>query len=141
MADPPDQRADDGEPTLAELLSRRERLRAAALEAEYQTGRRERTERRANRNIVARIAIIVVGTVVLLAGLVMLVLPGPGVVAILVGLGILAQEFTWADKLLKTVRKKAKVDQVSAQPVWVRTALALVTVAAVAASIVFVAKR
>lgn len=127
--------------TTAEAATMRSRLRSAALDAEYRTGDRERTEAAAQRNIVVRVAIIVVGVVVLLAGLAMMVLPGPGIVAILVGLGILAQEFTWADRLLKTVRNKTKVDEVANQPAWVQVLLGLVTVAAIAASITYVIVR
>jgi len=127
--------------TTAELDTMRSRLRTAALEAEYRTGDRERTESAAQRNIVVRIGIIVLGLVVLLAGLAMMVLPGPGIVAILLGLGILAQEFTWADRLLKTVRRKAHVDEVTKQPVWVQVLLGIVTVAAIVASIVYVIVR
>ena len=47
-----------------------------------------------------RLIKIVVGFTVLLAGVVMLVTPGPGWVAIALGLVILAAEFVWARRLL-----------------------------------------
>ncbi len=124
-----------------EAATMRQRLRAAALEAEYGTGDRERSERAAHRNIVVRLAIIVAGLALVLAGLAMLVLPGPGIVAILVGLGLLAQEFAWADRLLRTVRRRTKVDEVTKQPIWVQAALALVTVTAVVAGIAYAVVR
>lgn len=43
-----------------------------------------------------RIAIVVLGGTVLLLGIAMLILPGPGIVTILLGLGILGAEFAWA---------------------------------------------
>lgn len=46
----------------------------------------------------------VVGAVLLVAGLVMLVTPGPGLVAIAGGLAVLAREFTWARRLLERIR-------------------------------------
>lgn len=46
----------------------------------------------------------IVGSVLLVAGLVMLVTPGPGLVAIAGGLAVLAREFTWARRLLERVR-------------------------------------
>jgi uncharacterized protein (TIGR02611 family) len=49
---------------------------------------------------------IIVGFVVLLAGLVMLVTPGPGWVAIAIGLAILSKEFHWAEALLNRVKKQ-----------------------------------
>lgn len=52
-----------------------------------------------------RIVIGVVGTTVLLIGVVMLVTPGPALVVIPVGLAILSIEFTWARLWLKRLRE------------------------------------
>ena len=106
---------------------------AAALQAEYRTGRREQTEEQARRNIVVRLAIIVIGGAVLLAGLAMLVFPGPGILVSLFGLGILAREFEWANRWMKTLRSKSRVDDVGRLPIWAQIALGLVSMAAVAA--------
>ena len=57
--------------------------------------------------IAKRIAIGIVGGTVLAMGVVMMVTPGPGIPAILAGLGILAVEFTWARIWLKKVKTKA----------------------------------
>ncbi len=54
-----------------------------------------------------KIAVTGVGLVVLLAGVVMMVTPGPGIVAILVGLAILATEWAWARHALHWMRRKA----------------------------------
>jgi uncharacterized protein (TIGR02611 family) len=54
-----------------------------------------------------RIAVTVVGFAVLLAGVAMLVLPGPGWAAIFLGLAILATEYVWAQRLLKMAKDKA----------------------------------
>jgi uncharacterized protein (TIGR02611 family) len=54
-----------------------------------------------------RIAVTVVGFAVLLAGVAMLVLPGPGWAAIFLGLAILATEYVWAQRLLKAAKEKA----------------------------------
>jgi uncharacterized protein (TIGR02611 family) len=51
-----------------------------------------------------RLVVAVVGFTVLLIGLAMIVLPGPAVVVIPVGLAILATEFVWARNLLKRVK-------------------------------------
>lgn len=56
--------------------------------------------------LVRRVAICVIGTTVLLLGVVMLVLPGPAVLVIPAGLAILAVEFAWARKWLRIVRAK-----------------------------------
>lgn len=90
-------------PDRAELADRFER---AALRAEYETGRHERTEQAARTNIVIRLARMGLGSVVLLAGLLMLALPGPGWLAIAAGLAILSKDVAWADRLLRYVRRR-----------------------------------
>lgn len=52
-----------------------------------------------------RIAIAIVGTSVLLLGIVMLVTPGPAFIVIPVGLAILAVEFVWARHWLRKLRE------------------------------------
>ena len=47
-----------------------------------------------------RMAVLVAGVVVLAAGASMLVLPGPGVIVLILGLAILATEFAWAERAL-----------------------------------------
>jgi len=54
-----------------------------------------------------RLVILIVGGVVLLAGVAMLVLPGPGIVVIIAGLAILAKEFTWAERTLDKAKAQA----------------------------------
>lgn len=54
-----------------------------------------------------RIAVGVVGGTVLLIGLALLVLPGPALVVIPIGLAILGAEFAWARHWLRKVRKGA----------------------------------
>lgn len=48
-----------------------------------------------------RSLILIIGSAIVLAGIVMLVLPGPGLLAIFAGLGLLATEFSWAARLLR----------------------------------------
>jgi uncharacterized protein (TIGR02611 family) len=52
-----------------------------------------------------RIAVLVIGCTVILAGVVMLVTPGPGLVVIPAGLAILSVEFAWARLWLKKLRE------------------------------------
>ena len=54
-----------------------------------------------------RIAVFVAGVAVVLAGVAMLVLPGPGLVVIILGLAILATEFAWAERALDHAKSKA----------------------------------
>jgi uncharacterized protein (TIGR02611 family) len=61
------------------------------------------TEHRAahsERHLLFRILFAMAGSAVLLAGIVMLVTPGPAFILIPLGLAMLALEFTWAERLL-----------------------------------------
>ena len=55
-----------------------------------------------------RVIRIVIGFTVLVVGVALIVLPGPAIVVIPVGLAILATEFVWARKLLTRLTAKAK---------------------------------
>jgi len=55
--------------------------------------------------IARRIAVTVVGSTVLVLGLIMVVTPGPAVVFIPVGLAILGLEFAWARAWLHRLRR------------------------------------
>jgi uncharacterized protein (TIGR02611 family) len=52
-----------------------------------------------------RIAIAIVGGTVLLVGIAMIILPGPAVVVIPIGLGILGLEFAWARRWLRKIKE------------------------------------
>jgi Putative transmembrane protein (PGPGW). len=56
-----------------------------------------------------RIAITIVGFSVLAIGVAMIVLPGPAIVVIPVGLGILGLEFAWARIWLKKIKERGTV--------------------------------
>lgn len=51
-----------------------------------------------------RLIVIVVGSTILLMGIAMIVLPGPAVLVIPVGLGVLATELVWARRLLNKLK-------------------------------------
>jgi len=55
---------------------------------------------------VRRAVVAVIGGTVVLAGVVMLVTPGPAFIVIPVGLAILASEFVWARRILHQVRER-----------------------------------
>jgi uncharacterized protein (TIGR02611 family) len=48
-----------------------------------------------------RLIITVIGFTVVAMGIAMMVLPGPAIVVIPIGLGVLATEYVWARRLLK----------------------------------------
>lgn len=56
-----------------------------------------------------RLLITVAGFGFVGAGFAMLVLPGPGVLVIVIGLAILATEFTWAERTLDRTKSRASV--------------------------------
>ena len=53
------------------------------------------------------IAVAIAGGATLLTGVVLLVLPGPGIPLIILGLLILASEFAWAERALHQVRRRS----------------------------------
>jgi uncharacterized protein (TIGR02611 family) len=55
-----------------------------------------------------RIAVGVAGSLLVLAGLAMLVLPGPGLLLMIAGLAILATEYVWAQRALNFAKRKAQ---------------------------------
>lgn len=66
------------------------------------------TRRRRVSRHVARVVRTVGGVLLLLAGAAMLVLPGPGLLAIAAGLALLAVDYHWAKRLL--VRTRQRID-------------------------------
>ena len=55
------------------------------------------------------------GFALVIAGIFMLVLPGPGIVTIILGLALLAREFRWARRLLDRARQVAARQAASAR--------------------------
>ena len=55
-----------------------------------------------------KITVTVVGVLVIGAGLVMMVTPGPGIVGIILGLSILGLEWHWAQRWMHAVKEKAQ---------------------------------
>ena len=60
-----------------------------------------------SRAALRRLAIGAAGGIVLLFGLVLIPLPGPGLLVVPLGLGILALEFSWAERWLQSARSRA----------------------------------
>lgn len=72
-------------------------------------------------NLVWRIFIGVLGGSVTVLGAIALVAPGPGVLILLAGLGILATEFAWASRAMNKTKSMAQTaaDKVGI-PTWVK---------------------
>ena len=58
--------------------------------------------------LLRRIAVTIVGTVILAVGLVLLVAPGPGLLVIFLALLVFAAEYEWARRRLDAVRVRAR---------------------------------
>ena len=58
--------------------------------------------------LLRRIAVTVVGTVILAVGVVLLVAPGPGLVVIALALAVFAIEYQWARRNLAAVQERAR---------------------------------
>ena len=71
-----------------------------------------------------RIVIGIVGGAITVLGAVALVVPGPGILIVIAGLGILATEFAWAARVMARTRTYAQraADKVGI-PKWVQLAL------------------
>ena len=81
-------------------------------EPKFVTKLRDQREQHRDRSRVVRILFVVVGFTLLLAGLAMLVAPGPAFVVIPIGLAILSLEFTWAEHMLdKSLEQADKAAQ------------------------------
>ena len=79
--------------------------------------------------------IVTVGGGLVLAGLLMLVLPGPGWAAIILGLVVLASEYAWAHRVLQPVRRVAdRAAQAALDPARRRRNLVLAGFAALIAA-------
>jgi uncharacterized protein (TIGR02611 family) len=83
-----------------------------------------------------RVAITVVGFVLLLAGGIMMVTPGPGVLVILAGLAILASEWAWAERALDRARQRSRatIQYAAASPFRIAVSVVL-TLGGIAAGI------
>lgn len=57
--------------------------------------------------VTTKVVVTLVGTLVLLAGVVMIFTPGQGILAIILGLAILSTEYAWAERWLRKARDKA----------------------------------
>jgi hypothetical protein len=89
--------------------------------------------------LLRRIAVTVVGTLILAVGVVLLVAPGPGLVVIALALAVFAIEYQWARRHLATVQAHARSAALKAAASRVATASAvLFGVAAIGLGVVLI---
>jgi len=99
---------------------------------------RNQREIHAKRPLWMRVMFVIAGFTLLLAGLAMLVLPGPALAVIPVALAILSLEFAWAGRALdKAIEQAEKAKQTAKETSrFQKVVVAAATVLAVAAAIV-----
>jgi uncharacterized protein (TIGR02611 family) len=98
---------------------------------------RSRVRARPGGRLAWRIGVTVLGLAIIALGIVLLPLPGPGWVIIFAGLGLLATEYAWAARLLRTAREWARQSSawVQRQSLAVRGLLALAGLVMVAGAL------
>ena len=74
-----------------------------------------RRERHLRRGKPYRIAFTVLAFAIVAAGLALVPLPGPGWAIVFVGLGMLALEFEWAERLMEKVLNRVEAAQTAAK--------------------------
>lgn len=57
--------------------------------------------------LVKRSIVTIVGLLIVVGGIALMVLPGPGILLVVVGLAVLATEYAWARNLLGAAKEKA----------------------------------
>lgn len=57
---------------------------------------------------VKKTIILIIGGTIIFFGVLLLVLPGPGILVIIAGLAVLATEFAFAEKALTKIKKSVK---------------------------------
>lgn len=77
-----------------------------------------------------KVIVSVVGGLLVVAGLIMMPLPGPGIVLVVAGIGVLAAEYAWARRALKKTKDKAEEAQQEAVATKPRTTLTFLCTAA-----------
>jgi uncharacterized protein (TIGR02611 family) len=68
---------------------------------------RERIRQHRSLDTVWRVMVFAIGCTLMAAGLAMFLLPGPGWATLILGLVVLASEFTWANRVLDPVKEAA----------------------------------
>jgi hypothetical protein len=76
-----------------------------------------------------RIALETLGWVLLLLGVALIFLPGPGLLGIFAGLALLSQQYDWAGRRVEPVKKRALLGAAEGVETWPRIVLSLTGVA------------
>jgi hypothetical protein len=86
------------------------RITDAAIDAELESGEREPTRELALRQVFMRIGRMSLATLIIIIGVILLPLPGPGWVVIAAGFTLLSKDVAWADRVVQRIRKRLPQD-------------------------------
>jgi hypothetical protein len=111
-----------------------------AIEAEIETSH-EPTEAEAERGLIRRGARIVAGFSLVILGLFLLVLPGPGFLTIAAGLALLSRDVPFARRWLAIVRRRIPESEDGEVAGWVIVLSVVLLVASLTASVVWAVLR
>jgi uncharacterized protein (TIGR02611 family) len=106
-------------------------------EAAQRDGLRRLVARNRGLEIAYRVVVAVIGFAIIVTGLALIPLPGPGWLIVFAGLAVLSTEFAWAERLLNYARAKVAgwTGWVIRQPLGVRAMIGLVGLAFVAGAV------
>jgi uncharacterized protein (TIGR02611 family) len=95
---------------------------------------RERVRALPGGRLAWRIGVTIVGVAVIVIGIILLPLPGPGWLIIFAGIGILGTEYEWAARLLRWARFHVTrwATWAARQPLWLRVVGGLLTLGVIA---------
>jgi len=58
---------------------------------------------------IKRVFVLIVGVTILIIGIAMIILPGPAVIVIPIGLAVLGTEFLWARRALSKIKRRSSL--------------------------------
>jgi Putative transmembrane protein (PGPGW) len=79
--------------------------------------------------VVRKVWVTALGWVIALAGVAALVLPGPGLLLLLLGLAILSQEYDWAGRWVEPLKEKAFQAAAAGVQTWPRITISMMSIA------------
>lgn len=129
---------DNGDVPVEQEEAAFERFLDRAIAAELATGRREKTPSKAKRNVFLRLGAMILGPILVLLGLAMVVLPGPGLLVVAAGLYLMALEIPFAARLLEKVKERLPHDEDGNIPKSAIVTMVVMTATATIASIAWV---
>jgi uncharacterized protein (TIGR02611 family) len=112
-------------------------LATALDETAKRYGLRRFVARNRGLEVAYRVAVAILGFAIIVTGLALIPLPGPGWLIVFAGLAVLSTEFAWAERLLHYARSKVAgwTDWVIKQSLPIRATIGLVGLAFVAGAV------